>query len=627
MNKINRIAAALLIFTNIFIFNLPLAAQSNKTVRKTAARQEIGKSATKSTPAAFDDPALVRRYAQTISPEKLASHLYLLASDFYEGRETGARGQRLAAAYLASQYRLMGLAPKGTAKPVDRLSPAAYFQPFAVYRATPRETRLEVVVNGNKTLSSSFSADAHDDLSYFLSGGARNASGGVVFAGYGIADDKLGYNDFAALAAQGLSIEGKWVLIFADEPLSDASTSLLPTTDKKPSSWTTQFINKRGAVLEAGRPKGILVITDASPRRSPNSFSDNAALAALNARRIGQVSLYESSDVPQTFAVSTKFADQILAASGNTVEALKKQIDQTINPVVFDLKDVTVSSTVEKSKALETENVLAFVEGTDPKLKDEVIVVSSHYDHLGINPLLKGDQIFNGAADDGSGAVASLELAQAFMNAKRDGFGARRSILFVNFSAEEKGTLGSFFYTNNEPVVPLEKTVANVNMDGVGGIDPKHPTKSRNYVYISGEAKLSDQLVDINKRVKDVLGSRVELTDAPPGFNSDNLNFQYQFVPFIYYSSGFTEHYHQASDEAPTIDYDHLAQVTQLVFGAVWQIANQDSRIAGVNRSSLQASGYVCPPCPFACDTKVYDRAGSCPVCGMNLIPKYSVKN
>lgn len=621
MNQLRHICAVVLILTNIGVFNSVVPSQSKRFARKSGARP----SAEKAAPTVFENPSLIKRYAQQISPQTLAAHLYLLGSDFFEGRETGTRGQKLAAQYLASQFRLLGLAPKGTIKTADPLSPSAFFQPFTVYRSTPQKTRLEITVDGKKTATSVFSAETHDDLSYFLSGAAKNASGGVVFAGYGIADAKLGYDDYAALAAEKISINDKWILILADEPLADAATSFLPTADKKPSLWSTQFIHKRRPALQAGRPKGILVITDASPRIQ-GSFSDNAANASANAGRIGQVSLFASSDVPQTYAVSSKLANQILASSNTSVEALKRQINQSLKPKVFELKNVTVNSTVEQSKGLETENVLAFIEGADQKLKDEVIVVSSHYDHLGVNPLLKGDQIFNGAADDGSGVVASLELARAFMKAERDGFAPRRSILFVNFSAEEKGVLGSAFYANSQPVVPLEKTVANINMDGVGGTDPRHPTASKNYIYIAADKNLSAELVDINRRVKAISKSAVELTDAPPGFNSDNIHFQNHFIPFLYYSSGFTEHYHQTSDEPATIDYEHLARVTRLIFASVWQIVNQEARIKSIDRRRLKLAGYVCPPCPFACDAQIYELQGVCPVCAMNLAPKYEIK-
>jgi Zn-dependent M28 family amino/carboxypeptidase len=573
------------------------------------------------TPATLAKPELVQRYQQMITPDRLASRLHFLASDLFEGRETTTRGQKLAAQYLSSQYRQLGLAPKGSPKEAGSYSPGSYFQPFPVYRRTPEKTQLEVSVNGNSVASSSFSAETSDDLSYFLSGDLRNSTGGVVFAGYGIADDSLSYNEYAALATKGISIDGKWLIILDDEPMSDSSTSLLPTKDYELSKWN-QIPFKRKAAMMAGKPLGFLIVTETSPANT-GTFRSAAALASRNARRVGALSLNQHSDAPTAFAISTKLANQLLKPSGQMVESLKEQINRSLKPNVFAINGANVKSTVESSKELESENVLAFIEGSDPVLKDEVLIISSHYDHLGLNPGLNGDQIFNGAADDGSGVVASLEIAQTLMAAKLDGFGPRRSILFVNFSGEEKGLLGSSYYAHRKPVVPLAQTVADINMDGVGGFDLKHPTSSKNYIYIVGAGELSKQLIEVNRKVNAVTGSTLELTDHDY-FPSDQFNFQMELVPFIYYSSGLTEHYHQPNDEPQTIAYDHLARVTRLIFATAWQIANQDAKPTSVDRSKLTVVGYVCPPCAYECDAAVHSRPGECPVCGMDLVPKYA---
>jgi hypothetical protein len=175
-------------------------------------------------------------------------------------------------------------------------------------------------------------------------------------------------------------------------------------------------------------------------------------------------------------------------------------------------------------------------------------------------------------------------------------------------------------------LVPLEKTVADINMDGVGGIDLKHPTRSKNYIYVVGDEKLSAGMVDLNRRVKEAMGINLELTKGP-NFGSDHFNFQTELVPFIYFSTGYTEHYHKPTDEASTIDYEHLARVTQLIFGTLWEVANQNTRPARIERSHLTLVGYSCPPCPFECDGAVYDHPGQCPVCGMSLAPKYRVSD
>lgn len=573
-------------------------------------------------PANFTDPALVGRYRQLITPRSLAERLYFLASDNFEGRETATQGQKLAARYLASQYRQLGLAPKGNEKAGGRLS--AYLQPFNVYKRVPKRTRLELLNQDRRLALSLFSADSSDDLSYFSGGGFGGGSGGVVFAGYGIADDKLDYDDYAALAAKGISINDKWVLILDGEPLADSSTSLLPTPDHKPSSWTRQFINKRRAVWNAGRPRGVLVVAEDAPGKD-NNFRDRAAQAALNTRSVGYLSLSPTSDFPPTYSISTRLANQILGSAANGIGDLKRQIDSGLKPVVFRLEDqIRIASSIERFPPLSTENVLAFIEGSDPKLKHEVVIVSAHYDHLGLDPRLKGDQIFNGAADDGSGVVATLAMAQQFMKASREGFGPRRSLLFINFSGEEKGLLGSAYYTMRQPAVPWENVVAEINMDGVAGLDAKHPTGSKNYIFTLGTEALSRELLETTKRLNGSTGINLELTEGPR-FSSDQYNFETQLVPYIYFSTGLTEHYHQVSDEPTTIDYDHMSRVVQLIFATAWQVANQDERPTKVDRSQLTLVGYVCPPCPFECDGQVYDHPGECPVCRMTLEPKYIV--
>jgi hypothetical protein len=619
--KLPGVSKSRLTILAIAVSALLFAFGLHNIVQSATSRSVALKSSSPETPTALSNPVLVKRYQQTIKSGSLASRLYFLASDFFEGRETTTRGQKLAAQYLASQYRLMGLAPKGTVKTVDPLSPDAYLQPFTVYRLTPKETQLEVMLNGSKVASSTFSAETHDDLSYFLRGNVVDASGGVVFAGYGITDNALGYNDYAALAAKGISIDGKWVMILSDEPVKDAQTSLLPTSGHQLSDWTTS-LSKKIAVLAAGKPAGILEVKLASPLIQ-GTFAENAARVSLNARRVGALSLNQSPDFPPTYAISDKLADQILASSGHKIEDLRQQINQSLKPSVFEASGVTIKTTVQKSEPLQTENVVAFIEGSDPQLKNEVVVIGSHYDHLGLNPALKGDQIFNGAADNGSSVVTSLEMAQAFMTAQRDGYGPRRSLLFINFSGEEKGLLGSDYYAHNEPLFPLENIAAAVNMDGVGGIDLKHPTQSRNYIYVIGMDNSSQEMVETNKRIKEVTGINLDLTSGP-NFQSDQKNFQMQLIPVIYYSTGLTEHYHTPGDEPKTIDYEHLARVAQLIFGTVWQVANQDARPPSVDRSKLTVAGYVCPPCAFECDDVVHEHAGSCPICGMNLVPKYS---
>src|SRR5258705_5165870 len=314
-----------------------------------------------------------------------------------------------------------------------------------------------------------------------------------------------------------------------------AAASYLPAMESQTTSSATTTTPRSRQKISRSRTR-VLVVSDLSPR-TKETFVERSALASLNAQRVGALGLTPTSSVLPVYAISSRLANQILASSGQTIEDLKQQIDKLLSPVVFDLNvNVKVSTTVSSFEGQKTENILAYIEGSDPKLKDEVVIVSEHYDHLGINPTLKGDQIFNGAADDGSGIVACLEMAQAFMKAKREGFGPRRSILFVNFTGEEKGLLGSTYYSR-QPVVPLDRSVADINMDGVGGIDPNHPMHSKNYIYTLGTEELSRELLDATKRINKTAGINLELTEGPR-FSPDQYSFETQLVPYIYYSTG-----------------------------------------------------------------------------------------
>ena len=158
------------------------------------------------TPSAYENPDLVMRYQSTITPEDLAAHLYFFASDFFEGRETSSHGQKLAAQYLASQYRKMGVPPRGTVETTNPMDPAAYFQPFDVYGNRITSTNLTVAVNGETVTSSTNSDVEADNKSYLMFGSKPNVTGRVVFGGYGIGDDDLGYNDFKAMEAAGFHV-------------------------------------------------------------------------------------------------------------------------------------------------------------------------------------------------------------------------------------------------------------------------------------------------------------------------------------------------------------------------------------------------------------------------------------
>ncbi len=225
-----------------------------------------------------------------------------------------------------------------------------------------------------------------------------------------------------------------------------------------------------------------------------------------------------------------------------------------------------------------TENVLAYIEGSDKK--DELVVLTAHYDHVGVE---KGE-VYNGADDDGSGTVALLEMADAFAQAKAAGHGPRRSILIMPVSGEEKGLLGSEYYSDH-PVFPLELTVADLNIDMIGRTDSVHAGKDP-YIYIIGSDRLSSELHAINEQANRLYaGLRLDYTynaaDDPNRFyyRSDHYNFARKGIPSIFYFSGVHEDYHKPTDDVEKIEFDRLRQRTLLVFHTAWQLANQEQRI------------------------------------------------
>lgn len=226
----------------------------------------------------------------------------------------------------------------------------------------------------------------------------------------------------------------------------------------------------------------------------------------------------------------------------------------------------------------DSENIWAFIEGSEKP--NEIIVISAHYDHVGT----KDGEVYNGADDDGSGTSALLELAQAFQIAKKEGHGPKRSILFLHVTGEEHGLHGSRFYSEN-PLFPLENTVADVNIDMIGRRDEIHPN-TNNYVYVIGANRLSSEL----DFVSSIMNQKYVGLDLDYRFNdpkdpnhfyerSDHYNFAKHGVPSIFFFNGVHADYHKKTDEPDKIEYDALAKRAQLAFVTAWELANRKDRI------------------------------------------------
>ncbi|MBK0404314.1 M28 family peptidase [Adhaeribacter sp. BT258] len=497
-------------------------------------------------------------FAQSITAADLSVHLHILASDEMEGRETGKKGQKMAAEYIAGHFREIGVSSPAAL-------PQPYYQPFELEESRWEKAALRV----DKT-------DLGFLKDFYLPGdepAEQNQQLDLVFAGYGIETDK--HSDY-----QNLDVKGKTVLVLNGEP-KDAQGNFLVSGSKKPSAWNADYRSKLRLAREKG-VKNLIIISD----QSATQFQKQLAYLShrLEKPRLDFPAEKHPGSQTPVVIVSQPVGLALLQTNDKKLQAYKNQVSKAGKPVISKFKPVkNAMLSAEKTRTpVPTENVLGFVEGTDKK--DEILVITAHYDHVGMDPSLKGDQIFNGADDDGSGTSAILELAQAFQEAKKAGAGPRRSILFMTVTAEEKGLLGSEYYVNN-PVFPLPNTVANLNIDMIGRLDKKY-ADNKNYIYVIGSDKLSSELHAINEEANAKhTNLKLDYTyndEKDPNqfyYRSDHYNFAKNNIPVIFYFNGVHEDYHQPGDEVEKILFDKMETITRLVFHTAWEIANRDERI------------------------------------------------
>ena len=254
------------------------------------------------------------------------------------------------------------------------------------------------------------------------------------------------------------------------------------------------------------------------------------------------------------------------------IKSQKSSINRVVNKSVF-------LSTQNQSTNFTGKNVLAFIEGSHPELKNEVIVITAHYDHIGVIDGL----IHNGADDNGTGTAAILEIASAFQAAKELGYDFKRSILIFPNSAEEKGLLGSYYYVEN-PEFPLENTIACLNVDMIGRMDEFHPNDS-NYIYLIGSDKLSTDLHNISEKSnKKYINMDLDYTFNDPNdpnrfyYRSDHYNFAKKGIPSIFYFSGVHEDYHKHTDTMEKLVYEKVEKTARLIFYTAWELSNTEKR-------------------------------------------------
>ena len=525
-------------------------------------------------------------YVETITVDMLEEHLYEFADDKYMGREATTEGERMAAAYLVSQYEAMGLSPVN-----DELG---YLQPFMLNANVINSRHFHVYP------SSLGEEEAHDmSLATHITkiepqsvegagfslvfGGGENTSGAIVFAGFGVQDADQG---FAQL--DGVDLEGKWVMIFNDIPYEMDGQPLVNP------SYTSNI--RYGNILTERGAAGILLISDKEIDEFEADLIESAEI--LDKPRSLRLAYRDQGNRATTSRVIVSVRKDVAAQIlGESIDEIRDDVLSNMN--AFKPKETGQSlmyMTNSEDVQLESMNVMALLEGSDPELKDEIVVLTSHYDHVGISlPDSTGDRINNGADDDGSGTVAILSAASAFAKAAEQGIRPRRSILFMHVSAEEKGLLGSRYYSDH-PVFPIENHIANINADMIGRSDPAHLSEGvTNYFYLIGGSIISsglDSLVTVaNEKTSNLLiDYGYNDLDDPSQFyrRSDHWNFGRLGIPFSFFFTGVHEDYHRPSDEADKIDYPKLTAITKVLFGSANELANVDERPVVDNQAFIE---------------------------------------
>ncbi len=475
------------------------------------------------------------KYADLIVTKELKENLSIISSDALEGRKTGTRGQKMAAAFISNYFQEIGLAA-----PVN----GSNYQPVELYSITP----ADIYVKTGTTRYSNFS-----EIMYFGSadsGGEISAD--IVFAGKG---NEADYTN--------LIIKDKAVAIVSD-PLSFnimGSLRKLVTLAREKGAKMV-FVIPAGTAEEfktfAAQMQGFLSGGNLSLAK-PDPTSPNKGIFFLN--QVAAEKILNTTVAKLNAAASAEPAKKMLA---------KVKPGKVSYQVAMALTNV------------HSENILGYLEGTDKK--DELVIVTSHFDHIGKNPGETGDIINNGADDDGSGTVSVLQIAKAFMQAKKEGKGPRRSILFMTVTGEEQGLFGSEYYASH-PIFPLANTVVDLNIDMVGRRDPEHKDKP-DYVYVIGSDKLSSELHEINERNNKTytkLDFDYLYNDENHPTNlykrSDHWNFAKNGIPIVFYFDGIHEDYHQVSDEVSKIEFDLLAKRAKSVFYTAWEVANREGRL------------------------------------------------
>jgi Zn-dependent M28 family amino/carboxypeptidase len=510
------------------------------------------------------EPAL-----EAITPDGLLAHIKVLASDEFEGRAPGTKGEELSVKYISGQFKQIGLKPG---------NPDGTYTQEVPLAGIKGEPTMSFMI-GDKTFDLKYPDD-------FIASSARLQpeikinNSEVVFVGYGVVAPEYGWDDY-----KNVDVRGKTLLMLIGDP---------PVPDPKDPSKLDETMFKGKAMTYYGRwtykyeiaaQKGAaaaVIIHETGPAGYPYSVvrtswaKENYEIDSPNKNM---------DTVGARSWITLDVAKKLLADCGRDFDALKKTtITKEFRPVALEAKaNIEIKQQVRSFKS---HNVIGKLEGSDPKLRDEYVIYTAHWDHLGRHPELQGDQISNGAIDNASGVASIIELAAAFTKLNPP---PKRSVLFMATTAEEAGLLGAKFYALH-PLYPLAKTLADINIDTVNPWG-----KTRDIEDLSNyNSTLDDLLAAAAKRN----GREMKPNSQPEKgsfYRADHFEFSKRGTPSLYTGGGkdfigkpanfgqekkddyIAHHYHQVSDEVdPNWDLSGAVQDIQLLFEVGYQVANGD---------------------------------------------------
>lgn len=485
-----------------------------------------------------------------IDKEDLKRHLTFIASDSLQGRKFGTDvdGLGITAEYLKTNAEKIGLKPGAD----------NYFQKVEIVSTEPgKNSFIEIERASGKSIYKSTSI-------INLNGSFSNFSlekEEVILAGFGYQNTETAYNDF-----RNIEIEGKIVIVAQGNP------KIYKGGDNY--RWNSRLEREKINSISGKKPKAIILVTNPQDKENM-TFSQIARW--LNRQRYVLKNAEEIKG-PPTLICTPELADKFLGRKGKYkkyLTAISKKSKP--NPIFIEEKKLNVEI-AHKIKPAEAKNVIGIVEGSDPLLKDECVVFVAHYDHLGV---AENGDVYNGADDNGSGTVTLMEVAEAFTSLKQK---PKRSIVFLWVTAEEIGMLGSQYYTQN-PVFPLEKTVACINIDMDGRVyEPRDSVWNKSLKKVKDFDGLFTLTNDVWPELKEINSSVCKTLKIIPDYSlpsnflrsSDHYYFHNKGVPILNYATGYHADYHKVGDEISKINFDKIKRVADLCFLVGLQIANTE---------------------------------------------------